>query len=46
MLEHWLQLQGLGCKNWFGKFDGIPFSALGPIEKAIKVQHLLVTWAD
>ncbi len=29
--------------NWPPKFDGIPFSALGPIQ-AHKVQHLLVTW--
>jgi len=29
--------------NWFPKFDGIPFSALGPIE-GHKVRHLLVTW--
>jgi hypothetical protein len=29
--------------NWPLKFDGNPFSALGPIE-GHKVQHLLVLW--
>jgi hypothetical protein len=29
--------------NWPPKFDGILFSALGPIQ-GHKVQHLLVTW--
>jgi hypothetical protein len=29
--------------NWLPKFDGILFSALGPIQ-GHKVQHLLVTW--
>jgi hypothetical protein len=29
--------------NWLPEFDGIPFSALGPIQ-GHKVQHLLVTW--
>jgi hypothetical protein len=28
---------------WLPKFDGILFSALGPIQ-GHKVQHLLVTW--
>jgi hypothetical protein len=39
-MEHWPQ----GVANWTPKFDGILFSALGPIQ-GHKVQHLLVgTW--
>jgi hypothetical protein len=30
-----------GVANWPPKFDGIPFSVLGPIQGQ-KVQHLLV----
>jgi hypothetical protein len=41
MLEHWPQ----GVANWPPKFDGILFSALGPIQ-GHKVQHLLVLGAD
>jgi hypothetical protein len=32
-----------GVANWPPKFDGIPFSVLGPIQ-GHKVQHLLVSW--
>jgi len=41
MLEHWPQ----GIPNWPPKFDGLLFSALGPIQ-GHKVQHLLVLGAD
>jgi hypothetical protein len=41
MLEHWLQ----GLQVGLPKFDGILFSALGPI-KGHKFQHLLVLGAD
>jgi hypothetical protein len=40
MLEHWPQRLQIGC---LPKFEGILFSALGPIQ-GHKVQHLLVTW--
>jgi hypothetical protein len=48
MLEHWCQIINKcwnigpkGC-NWTPKFDGILFTALGPIQ-GHNVQHLLVT---
>jgi hypothetical protein len=41
MLEHWSQR----VANWPHKYDGILFSALGPIE-GHKVQHLLVLGED
>jgi len=33
------------ASNWLPKFDGILFSALGPIQ-GHKVQHILVTWGQ
>jgi hypothetical protein len=47
MLKHWILLNAgtlaLRVANWPPKFDGILFSALGPI-RGHNVQHLLVTW--
>jgi hypothetical protein len=52
MLEHWRQdinkywnICNLRLANWPPKFDGILFSALGPMQ-GHKVQHLLVLGAN